>query len=222
MPPRQTVRFAGAQWCRDHRGELIGWLPEVVVADPRRVAFVLQEARDPETGWNPGWLTEPEARAFHRFVRHHAGESRAWGLLSALDRKIAPSGAPAAPTPTALVDEATWHAHIDAFISSFVVKDKRARWQHLCLEKPEKAARASHRMYNDLVWAHCSKIEDASAIARRYPRGVYYDFAPEASWLSAEKAFAIGHGSESIFSIRQGEVAIYFWHELEEYLCLKA
>jgi hypothetical protein len=122
-----------------------------------------------------------------------------------------------------VVDEETWHRHIDAFIKNFVVKEKRHRWHHLCLEKPEKAQHESSRMYSDLMWNLCSKSDYETEIdlASRKGKGVFYDFSGEAWWLTPADAFIVGHGYDSIFSFQEGTFAIYFWHELEDILCEK-
>lgn len=121
------------------------------------------------------------------------------------------------------VDSELWRSHIAAFIQSFVIQIKRDRWRHLCLEKPEKAQRESARMYTDLKREIClrTNCQDVISLEKRQDKGIYYDFQSKAYWLSAADAFHAGHGYESIFSIREGEFCVYFWHEMEEYLCQK-
>jgi hypothetical protein len=117
------------------------------------------------------------------------------------------------------VEEETWKRHISAFINSFVVKDKRHRWHHLCVEKPKKARRDAHKMYFDLICCYNMDHEAESKIIERKSKGVFYDFSGEAWWLSPSDAFAVGQGSDSIFSMEEGKLGIYFWHEFEDLLC---
>lgn len=121
------------------------------------------------------------------------------------------------------VDDAVWREHVDAFIQGFVVHIKRDRWRHLCLVKPEKGKSQAFRMYGDLIDTHRKRIGFSSekSLIESKAKGVYYDFSGQAWWLSAADALHVGHGYESIFSIQEGELCVYFWHEMEEYLCQK-
>lgn len=122
-----------------------------------------------------------------------------------------------------IVDEELWRRRLSIFIKNFVIKEKRHRWHHLCLEKPGKAKDNAHKIHNDLIWSFCSKLnyESEMALTKRKSKGIYYAFSSEAWWLSPSDAFLIGHGYESLFFIDEGNVAVYFWHEMEEYLCKK-
>lgn len=122
-----------------------------------------------------------------------------------------------------VVDKETWHRHISTFIKHFVVPDKRFRWHHLCVEKPFKASRASYKLYGDLMWNVCSKIDSNTQLelTNRTTKGVFYDFSGEAWWLSPTDAFTVGHGHDSIFSFQEGALAIYFFHEFENIVCGK-
>jgi hypothetical protein len=121
------------------------------------------------------------------------------------------------------VADEIWREHIAAFIQNFIVKDKRSRWQHLYLEKPEKGRRASPRFYNDLIWELCPKLDYESQLelTNQDKKGIYYEFSGQAWWLSPLEAFRVGHGFDSLFSVREGEVYVCFWHEMDEYLCQK-
>jgi hypothetical protein len=121
------------------------------------------------------------------------------------------------------VDEETWHNHISSFIKSFVVKEKRHRWHHLCLEKTEKAGRASSKIYSDLIWSLGSKIDSETqlALSKRQGKGVFYDFSGGAKWISVEDAFFVGHDFDGILSLEAGTLAIFFFHESEDFLFTK-
>jgi hypothetical protein len=76
-------------------------------------------------------------------------------------------------------------------------------------------------MYSDLISTFCTQInyEDEMTLTKRKGKGVYYNFSGQAWWLSPADAFSVGHGFESIFSMQEGILAVYFWHELEDLLC---
>jgi hypothetical protein len=121
------------------------------------------------------------------------------------------------------VEEEIWKDHIGLFIQSFIVSEKRQRWLNLCLEKPNVQDK-SHKMHNDLNRNLCVQMgrEVKEAFIKRKGRGIYYEFSGEARWLFPQEALLVGYGQESIFSLHQGEVAVYFWHEMREYLCQRS
>ena len=52
-------------------------------------------------------------------------------------------------------------------------------------------------------------------------KGVFYDFFDEPIEINFEEAKEIGDGKDAIFSIESGSLAIFFFHEMENYVCKK-
>lgn len=121
------------------------------------------------------------------------------------------------------VDVKMWQKQLAAFIKSFVVREKQQRWHHLCIDKPAKAARESSKLHNDLNWNRCRGIslDNELNLTKQKSKGIFYDFSGEAWWLLPSEAFEVGHGYDSLFLIKEGALAIYFFHELEDILCEK-
>jgi hypothetical protein len=88
MANRNVPDLLSGAWCRKHRSELLSWLPDVVVDDPKRVRFVIQEATDFETGWNAEWLTDDQARAFLQFLHVHIANPIGWDLIQILESRV--------------------------------------------------------------------------------------------------------------------------------------
>lgn len=119
------------------------------------------------------------------------------------------------------VGEDEWKRHISAFIQSFVVQSKRARWRHLCIEKPGKAQTVAAQMYADIMWERCERLDHRAhtALSSRNKMGVFYDFSGSARWLTPTQAMKAGHDRDSIYCIEEDKLALYFYHEMEDYLC---
>lgn len=84
-------RFPDAAWIRHHRQDLLRWFPPDVVASPKRLGLVVQEAVDFETGWCPEWLSDDDARTLLQFLHRHA-VGPGWDLVNALERRRATTG----------------------------------------------------------------------------------------------------------------------------------
>ena len=115
-------------------------------------------------------------------------------------------------------DEATVSEHFTGFVNSFVEKHRRERWLHLLLKRPEQIYTNSHKLHNHLDWSSCSKLKDESELNPK-AKGVYYGFSDEPVVLTVAEAFMVGPERVGVFSIVPGKLAIYFFHELENYLC---
>jgi hypothetical protein len=57
------------RWRRQHRADLLRWLPAEVVDTQRALTYVLLHGEDHAgTGWTPEWLEPSEAAAFLAFL----------------------------------------------------------------------------------------------------------------------------------------------------------
>ena len=121
------------------------------------------------------------------------------------------------------VDKETYQRHLAAFVKSFVVREKRERWTHILLNKPEKARRDGHNIIGDLDRNLCG-LSGISTLAKYKNKGVYYEFSDKALWLPVEDGLSIGQQFDAIFSIEEGKLAVFFNHEFlmfEEWVCVK-
>ena len=108
-----------------------------------------------------------------------------------------------------VVDEATRENHLTAFVQSFVVREKKARWIQILNNKPDKARRDGHNIIGDLDYRWDS-MRDLKNLKQK---GVYYEFTEKALWLPTEDALSIGQQQDAIFSIEPGKLAVFFFHE---------
>lgn len=117
-----------------------------------------------------------------------------------------------------VVDEADYLRHMSAFVSSFVESRKRERWLFLLTQRPKRIGRDSHKMHSDLDRRTCRRFEIPSELEKIRSPGVFYEFRDQARWVDAPTALALPY-FDSILSIVPGRLAIFFFHELETWLC---
>ncbi len=119
------------------------------------------------------------------------------------------------------VDKETYQRHLVAFVRSFVVREKRERWINILISKPERAQRDGYRMINDLDRDKYGGYIYSTLPKLKNKKGIYYEFSDKAIWLPCEDALDIGRGNDAIFSIEEGKLAAFFFHEWDEFLCQK-
>ncbi|HEX9998769.1 MAG TPA: hypothetical protein VGB45_16660 [Abditibacterium sp.] len=122
------------------------------------------------------------------------------------------------------VDKETFQSHLSAFAQSFVMKEKKERWMHILLNKPEKARQIGPHIIGDLDKNLCGS-SNRDALAKHKGKGVYYEFSnpQKALWLPIEDALSVGQQFDAIFSIEEGRLAVFFNHEFlffEEWICV--
>ena len=119
------------------------------------------------------------------------------------------------------VDAETLQRHLVAFVKSFVVREKRERWINILLKRPDRAQRDGCRMVSDLDTNRCGPGVYSTLPKLKNKKGAYYEFSGKAIWLPCADALDIGHGNDAIFSIEEGTLAAFFFHQWEEFLCEK-
>lgn len=116
--------------------------------------------------------------------------------------------------------------HLEKIVKSFISKDRRERWFHYLLEKPEKIMdlRMS-RFYgqrNERTTKYIKKEDFLKVFGNDFDKvkGLYLDeFEGVAEFLNLSEAIEKGYGREAIFSVKAGELALFFTHEYEFFLC---
>jgi hypothetical protein len=110
-----------------------------------------------------------------------------------------------------------WLEHTSRFVTAFVTPAKRGRWQWLLASRPRRVGRDSHKLHSDLDRRTC---QPGKWLPSEFHRdGVYYGFADAPRLLPAAMvAGAVGTG-DAILSLVPGELAVYFFHEGEVWLC---
>lgn len=118
--------------------------------------------------------------------------------------------------------------HLEKFVESFVRKSRRERWLYYLLEKPEKVMDLEMmRFYGhrNEITTEFVKSEDLSKVFGNNfekVKGIYFDdFDCKPELLTLSQAFENGNGREAIFSVKAGELALFFTHEYEIFLCKK-
>lgn len=118
--------------------------------------------------------------------------------------------------------------HLEKFIKSFVRKSRNERWIYYLIEKPEKVSDL------EMMRFYGHRNEDTTEYIKREDlpkvfgndfekiKGIYFDewnCKPEVLTLS--QVLENAHGREAIFSVKAGELALFFTHEFEIFLCQK-
>jgi hypothetical protein len=90
MSFRQHNKDPDTAWRRKLRGELLATgLPDFIIDDDRRWNYVLLHDYDPESGWNPSWITKEQARDLLQLLRSHYEQSTALWLFDSLEKRYA-------------------------------------------------------------------------------------------------------------------------------------
>lgn len=113
--------------------------------------------------------------------------------------------------------EADWLRHAAGFASAFVAPARRGRWADLLARRPRRIGCDSHRLHADLDRRVCRPIADWPAGLRG--DGVFYGFFDIPRVVPASRAAVFAGGGDAIFSLTPGELAVYFFHEGEVWLC---
>ncbi len=139
-----------------------------------------------------------------------------------------------ASTPTPLeeilrlappADELVRAQHITQFVHSFVDKNRRDRWFHLLLKPSETTRRTSHKLYRDLDRSYCRLIDGPPLLPPQplNPRqiGIFDDLSGSPKQITLEQLWnsKVDPFGDNLFLIRAGELALFFFHECELFLC---
>jgi hypothetical protein len=81
-------QVGGDAWRRQHRGQLVRWLPAEVVGSQRSLNYVLLHGEDHlGTRWTPEWLDPLEAAAFLAFLEGHFSIQDGYEIFRELRRR---------------------------------------------------------------------------------------------------------------------------------------
>jgi hypothetical protein len=115
-------------------------------------------------------------------------------------------------------DESVWTRHAAGFAAAFVVPAKRERWLELLTRRPRRVSRDSHKLHADLDRRTC-RLAGAAPPAGLRGEGVFYGFGDAPRVVPTDLAAAAAGGGDAIFSLAPGELALYFFHEGEVWVC---
>ena len=116
-----------------------------------------------------------------------------------------------------VADEAAWFRHAAGFVTAFVASAKRERWGELLARRPRQIGRNSHKLHSALDRRSCRRVAELPPTIRGF--GLFYGFFDAPRVVPAESAAAAAWGRDAIFSLVPGELAVYFFHEGEVWLC---
>jgi hypothetical protein len=116
-----------------------------------------------------------------------------------------------------VADEADWLRHAAGFAAAFVSPPKRERWAEMLARRPQRIGRDSHELHADLDRRTCHRVAELPAVVRG--DGLFYQFFDAPRVVPAAGAAVAAGGSDAIFSLVPGELAVYFFHEGEVWLC---
>jgi hypothetical protein len=110
--------------------------------------------------------------------------------------------------------------HLSSFVRSFVLSSRRDRWLDFLLNHRDKAFRNSSKLRSAIDQRYCKRVESIDGIELD-TEGVFYNFYDSPILLPLSEALKDGDRRDAIFSIVPGELAIFFFHEGEMWLCKK-
>ncbi len=129
------------------------------------------------------------------------GESTKWQLLEACP----------------IADEAEWLRHAVGFATTFVIPAKRQRWGEMLVRRPQLISRDSHKLHSDLDRRTCHRVAGLPAEIRG--DGLFYSFFDVPRVVPTPSVALAAAGGDAIFSLIPAELALYFFHEDEVWLC---
>jgi hypothetical protein len=116
-----------------------------------------------------------------------------------------------------VADEATWLQHAARFAAVFITPAKRERWAEMLARRPRRIGRDSHKLHADLDRRTCRPVSELPAAVRG--TGLFYGFFDTPRVVAAADAAVAAGGGDAIFSLIPGELAVFFFHEGEVWLC---
>lgn len=116
-----------------------------------------------------------------------------------------------------VAEEVAWLQHATGFVTAFVTPAKRERWAELLTRRPRRVRENSHKLHSDLDRRTCRSVDKLPAAVRGV--GLFYSFSDAPQLVPAESAVLVAGGGDAIFSLIPGELAVYFFHEGEIWLC---
>jgi hypothetical protein len=104
-------------------------------------------------------------------------------------------------------------------VTAFVTPAKRDRWRWLLTSRPRRIGRDSHKLHSDLDRRICRPVRMLTTELRGGGGGLFYEFADAPKVVPADSVALAAGAGDAIFSLVPGELAVYFFHEGEIWLC---
>jgi hypothetical protein len=118
-----------------------------------------------------------------------------------------------------VADEALWQKHVDGFVT-FIASAKKERWHEQLTKRPRRIFQHSHKLHSDLDRRVCKNVGQwLTEDMKLKGEGVYYDFYNPPRVVPVELLLNRNVLGDAIYSLIPGELAIYFFHEGEVWLC---
>ena len=118
-----------------------------------------------------------------------------------------------------VVPESVWLEHASKFVTAFVVPEKRERWAEVLSNRPRRLTRDSHKLHSALDRRTCYCVGEVAPDLQG--EGVFYGFCDVPQLVPATLAAVAAGNCDALFSLIPGELALYFFHEGEVWLCGK-
>jgi len=113
--------------------------------------------------------------------------------------------------------------HIEKFVDSFVLKQRRERWHFLFKKNDTKTYHSSYKLLKDLSPEYRVRDDQLKTIDNIEVQGVIYDIGREKPRIDNLKQVLKEHTYfDAIFSIIPGKLAIFFFHEGEIFVLRKS
>ncbi len=109
--------------------------------------------------------------------------------------------------------------HMRSFAETFVLSTRKDQWVYLLSERSDNTFKQSSKLFNHLDHNYIEQNDSLYDITSYDTPGVFYNFKDEPKCISFKEAIEEGKSHDAIFSIKPGELAIYFSHDGWNFVC---
>lgn len=109
--------------------------------------------------------------------------------------------------------------HMMSFVDAFILKERKDKWADLLCGRPKSIFLQSSKLFNHLDHNCIEPNDSLENVAPSDKVGVFYDFNNEPKCISFKEAIAAGNGTDALFSINLGELAVCFFHDGWNFVC---
>lgn len=111
--------------------------------------------------------------------------------------------------------------HMRSFAEAFILSGRKEKWIGLLCERPDTITKSSSKLFNHLDHNFIEQNDLLVDVAPYDTAGIFYNFSDSPKCISLREAIDAGEGSNAIFSIKPGELAVCFFHDGWNFVCKK-
>lgn len=111
--------------------------------------------------------------------------------------------------------------HLNSFIKAFVLPSKQERWQFLFDKNNKKTRQHSAMIWNHLDHELMVRDDEFKTLLSLDVMGVFYQIGDEKRIANLQDLLKEPMYGDRIFSIEAGKLALFLFHENENYILTK-